>query len=60
LLEIEKGCIVGTSTSSSDDSAPSLPTGHPTLECARPSVWPSSWISVAWRSKFVREPLMSR
>ena len=52
---IENGCIVGTSLSSSGDSAPSLPTAKPTVECARPSVWPSSWISVAWRSKSVRD-----
>ena len=57
---IENGCIVGTWLSSSASSAPSLPTGKPTVECARPSVCPSSCTSVERRSKLVRVPLMIR
>ena len=60
-VAIENGCIVGTIASTSGDSAPSLPIAKPTVEWASPSVCPSSWISVAWRSNVrVAWPLISR
>ena len=57
---VENGCIVGTWLKSGGDSAPSWPAMKPTLECAMPIVWPSSWTSVAGRSKSWRWPLMIR
>ena len=41
-------------------SAPSLSTAKPTVECARPSVCPSSCTSVERRSKSARDPLIIR
>ena len=57
---IENGCMVGTWLSSSASSAPSLSTEKPTVECARPSVCPSSCTSVERRSKPARDPLIIR